>query len=69
MIATEQIAGYLAQDVLNFLKADGVAFLREVRHLGRKLETGAIQIIGTEVYAGPDGSAAPYAYMRYRDGR
>lgn len=68
MIQTEQVVERFATEVLNLLKADGEPFLTEIRHLGRKLKDGQIRILGTEKYAGPDGGAAPYGYIRYRDG-
>lgn len=67
MIETEQVVGLLATDVLNLVKSGGAAYFTMVRHLGRKLKDGQIQIIGTEIYAGPNGHEAPYAYIRFRD--
>lgn len=67
MIETAELVRQLCSTVKS-LVGDGQPFFGQVISLGRKLRDGQIQIIGTEEYAGPDASRAPYAYVRFRDG-
>ncbi len=68
MIATKDLAALVAEKVRTAVKDSGQPVLLEVLTLGRKLKTGAIQLIDTETYAGPDAGRAPYGYIRFRDG-
>lgn len=68
MIETHELAHALGEKLKALILDGGQPLLREVRTIGRKMKTGAIQIIGSETYAGPEGHAAPYAYIRFRDG-
>jgi hypothetical protein len=68
MIETKELVRILGVTVRDLVRSGDAPLFGEILSLGRKLKNGQVQIIDTETYAGPDGSKAPYGYVRFRDG-